>query len=231
MKSGIIYRGPSQYDGAPIVVIAIWSNRNTKTGGVLQTYILRDAIDPRDASKSGADASICGTCPHRGTPTDDPTRKIAKKRACYVNLGQGVLIAWRAYQRGVYPDATSPRAIRALGAGRVVRVGTYGDPAAAPNYVWDALLSDCASHMAYTHHSGWRPDIAMQSADTISFARDAWRKGHRTFRIVQDVAEIDPAREVNCPASKEAGARVTCAACRLCGGTSKAAKSIAIVQH
>jgi hypothetical protein len=32
MKSGIIYKGPSRIDGAPIVVLATYSNRNTKTG-------------------------------------------------------------------------------------------------------------------------------------------------------------------------------------------------------
>jgi hypothetical protein len=42
MKSGIIYKGPSRIDGAPIVVLATYSNRNTKTGAVVQTYILRD---------------------------------------------------------------------------------------------------------------------------------------------------------------------------------------------
>ena len=31
MKSGIIYDGPSAYDGKPIVVIATWSDRNSKT--------------------------------------------------------------------------------------------------------------------------------------------------------------------------------------------------------
>ena len=103
MKSGIIYEGPSAYDGKPIVVIATWSNRNSKTGGVLQTYILCRDINPLEASKTGQDFTICGKCPHRGTPTNDPARKIAKGRTCYVNLGQGVLIVWKAYTRGVYP--------------------------------------------------------------------------------------------------------------------------------
>ena len=96
MKSGIIYKGPSLIDGKPIVVIATYSNRNTKTGNVVQTYILCEDINPLEASKTGADASICGTCPLRGTPTTDPSRKIAAGRRCYVNLGQGVLIVWRA---------------------------------------------------------------------------------------------------------------------------------------
>jgi hypothetical protein len=94
---GIIYQGPSLYDGAPIVVIATYSDRNTKTGGVVQTYILRADVNPLEASKTGDDVSICGSCPHRGTPTTDPARKQAKGRTCYVNLGQGVLITWRSF--------------------------------------------------------------------------------------------------------------------------------------
>jgi hypothetical protein len=78
MKSGIIYKGPSRIDGAPIVVLATYSNRNSKTGAVVQTYILREDINPLEASKTGADASICGTCPLRGTPTTDPARKSAR---------------------------------------------------------------------------------------------------------------------------------------------------------
>jgi hypothetical protein len=60
MQNGIIYRGPSLYDDAPIVVIGTFTKSNSKTGGVVQTYILRDDIDPRDASKGGQDVSICG---------------------------------------------------------------------------------------------------------------------------------------------------------------------------
>jgi hypothetical protein len=232
MKSGIIYKGPSRIDGAPIVVLATYSNRNTKTGAVVQTYILREDINPLEASKTGADASICGTCPLRGTPTTDPTRKQAVGRRCYVNLGQGVLITWRAYHRGVYPDAQSAEARASIGRGRVVRVGTYGDGRAVPDHVWDELLSECSAWTAYTHGEGWRPDLAMQSVEDIDTARAHWSAGRRTFRIVTGVAEIDTANEVLCPASKEAGRRTTCVSCKLCSGTAtKSPKSIAIPAH
>ena len=229
---GIIYQGPSLYDGKPIVVIATYSERNTKTGGVVQTYILRADMNPLEASKTGEDASICGTCPLRGEPTTDPARKQAKGRKCYVNLGQGVLITYRSFLRGVYPDAQTTDARRAIGRGRVVRVGTYGDPAAVPSHVWDDLLADAASHTAYTHASGWRPDIAMQSADSLEQAQAHWQAGRRTFRVLVDLGDIVPAREVLCPASKEAGRRTTCDACRLCGGNAtRSPKSVAIVAH
>lgn len=230
MKSGIIYKGPSLIDGKPIVVVATYSNRNTKTGAVLQTYILCEGINPLEASKTGADYTICGNCPLRGETTTDPKRKQAKDRRCYVNLGQGVLITWRAYQRGVYPFAETRAERAALGRGRVVRVGTYGDPAAVPQGVWDDLLAEAENWMAYTHQKPWRPDIAMQSADTHAEARIHWKAGRRTYRVIADLGQLDKANEVLCPASKEAGRRVQCTACKLCQGN-KLAKSIAIVEH
>ena len=99
MKSAIIYNGPSLLDGKPIVVIATYSNRNTKTGKVVQTYILRSDINPLEASKTGEDFSICGDCTMRGEVTTDPARKQAKGRRCYVNLGQGVLIVFKSHPR------------------------------------------------------------------------------------------------------------------------------------
>ena len=228
MQHAIIYNGPSLLDGTPIVVIATYSNRNSKTGRVVQTYILvnRDDMDPLEASKTGADYSICGDCVMRGTPTTDPQRKQAVGRRCYVNLGQGVLIVWRAFKRGLYKAGSA----RDMGRGRFVRVGTYGDPAAAPQAGWDELLAEASTWTAYSHQSGWRPDIAMQSADNHTEARMHWAAGRRTFRVIADLGQMDKAHETLCPASKEAGRRVQCTACKLCkGGT--AAKSIAIVEH
>jgi len=229
MKSGIIYKGPSQLDGQPIVVIATYSNRNRKTGAVVQTYILT-LDNPLEASKTGRDSTICGNCIMRGTTTEDPKRKIAVGRRCYVNLGQGVLIVFKAFERGVYPMADDPEDRTAIGAGRFVRIGTYGDPAAVPDEVWEDLIDEASNHTAYTHQPGWRPDIAMQSADTYEQAQGFWAKGMRTFRVVIDISAIDRTKETICPASKEAGRRVQCTDCKLCNGSSKA-KSIAIVEH
>jgi len=208
------------------VVIATYSNRNTKTGKVVQTYILRSDINPLEASKTGADFSICGSCPMRGEVTTDPKRKIAKGRKCYVNLGQGVLIVFKSYKRGVYKEGSA----RDMGRDRFVRVGTYGDPAAVPSHVWDELLSECETWTAYTHQKPWRPDIAMQSADSYDEAKAHWAEGRRTFRVIVDLGDIDKSNEALCPASKEAGRRVQCTACKLCKGSSNA-KSIAIVEH
>lgn len=232
MDNGIIYSGPSLIDGKPIVVIATYSKRNRKTGGMLQTYILTRDMDPCDASKTGADYSICGDCPLRGEANEDPNRKLAKGRKCYVVIGQGVLSVWRSYHRGVYPDATTHAACKVLGHGRMVRLGTYGDPAAVPSYVWESLLSEAKGWTGYTHQKPAMPDLCMQSADSLEEAQEHWSKGRRTFRTVESVADIVDGKEILCPASKEAGARTTCEKCGLCAGSStRSNKSIAIPFH
>jgi hypothetical protein len=224
MPGALIYTGPSRIDGQPIIAVAITGSSNRKTGDLLQTYILRSDIDPRDANKYGEDFSICGTCDLKGEPTLDPAAKLATKRRCYVVLGQGPLVVYRAYKRGLYPDATHGRA--AVGSGRMVRIGTYGDGAAVPDVVWDELLSDAAGHTAYSHNGG-DPQKYMVSADSLAKAEDAWRSKYRTFRIVKDRREIIKGQEIECPSDRG----VQCTDCGLCAGSATQAKSIAIVVH
>jgi hypothetical protein len=225
MPGAVIHRGPSKIDGQPIIVVAIWASTNRKTGDMLQTYILRSDIDPLTANKYGEDYSICGNCSLKGTPTLDPTKKQAEDRPCYVVLGQGPTVVWNGLQRGIYPDYTNRQQRRALGRGRMVRIGTYGDGAAAPRFVWDDLLFEAEGHNAYSHNGG-DPRIYMQSADTLPQAQAAWSSGFRTFRVVHDTTHLQP-NEILCPSSRG----VQCVDCRLCGGTQVKAKSIAIVVH
>lgn len=129
MQSAVIYEGPSRIDGAPIVAIVCKmqsaGKANRKTGDMVQTYILRADVDPVAAVKTGADVSVCGDCAHRGAWDADQGRMVG--RTCYVNLGQGALSVFRAYKRGAYP-AITPLAASRIIAGRMVRLGTYGDP-------------------------------------------------------------------------------------------------------
>jgi hypothetical protein len=118
----------------------------------------------------------------------------------------------------------------------MVRLGTYGDPAAVPSDIWQALLSRASGHTAYSHQSGlsgaaFDASIMMQSADSLPEAEAAWDAGRRTFRIVQSVADIVKGKEILCPASAEAGKKVQCADCGLCAGAGTKAKSIAIPAH
>jgi len=234
-KSAIIYEGPSLIDGGPIVVVGIVSKRNRKTGDMLQTYIQRADINPVEASRLGLDASQCGACPLRGIANLEKKTGQADKRACYVLLGQGPTGVYKTYKAGKYRHAVGHADIAALGAARMVRIGTYGDGAAVPAYVWDSLLSEAVGHTAYTHQSGncatsFDGSLYMVSADNEQAARAAWSQGYRTFRVIASVDEM-ASEEILCPASAEAGRRTQCASCKLCGGASVKAKSIAIVAH
>jgi hypothetical protein len=240
-KSSVIYSGPSLIDGKPIVCIAIIGSGNIKTGNMVQTYIIRSDISPMDASKSGEDYSICGDCIHRGTPTDNPDKKQALNRSCYVTIYQGPTVVYKGYKRGIYPIASADDT-RTIGKGRMVRLGSYGDPSAVPKSVWDELLSESVGHTGYSHQSK-NPKVSvdynrvMVSADSKASAQGYHLNGKRTFRVIpvkvwenQGKASMLQS-EILCPASNEAGNKVTCIDCKLCVGSSIKAKSIAIVSH
>ncbi len=226
MKTFTIYEGPSLLDGMPIVVLAQIGTRNVKTGDMVQTFILRSDIDPLEASRTGGDESICGSCPLKGTAHNGNTGQ-ARDRDCYVVLFQAPLNKYRTYYRGRYPKSED---LASIGRDRMVRIGTYGDGLAVPQKIWDELCKEAKGHTAYTHQKNSQPDRFMTSVETLAEAEKAWDHGERTFRVISDLDQIHH-NEVICPASKEAGNRTTCANCRLCAGSSTKAKSVAIVGH
>jgi hypothetical protein len=229
----IMYEGPSLIDGAPIVVIATnLANKsdNTKTGDMVQTWIMRSDVAPHDAIHSGADASVCGDCPLRGTIANG--RNV--NRACYVSTWQAPRSVYDAYRRGIYNRAT-PQQIAELFAGRRIRLGAYGNPSAAPYSIWQTALAKAAAHTGYIHN--WRTAprewtrLVMASVETPADAAIAAALGYRTFRVRRAGEELAP-KEIVCPASKEAGYKTTCALCKACGGTSsKARANVAILAH
>ena len=123
-----------------------------------------------------------------------------------------------------------------FGAGRMVRIGSYGDPMAVPAHVWESLISRATGHTGYTHQwrradSGEYSGLCMASADSAQEQRDALGRGMRTFRVLQPGESLTDG-EIRCPASKEAGQKSTCAKCGLCAGTRSASrKTIAIEIH
>lgn len=226
MKTEVIYEGPSALDGQPIVVLAQTNSRNIKTGDMMQTFILRADMDPFEANRTGADESICGACPLKGVPHTG-NRGQAHKRGCYVNLLFGPLQKFKVYWAGGYALCKD---LAALGRGLKIRIGTYGDGMAVPQVIWDDLCSEAEGWTAYTHQWNFYPERYMTSVETLGQAEQAWDRGERTFRVVNDVTEITR-KEILCPASEEAGKRTTCAKCGLCQGTKSKGKSIAIPAH
>ena len=234
----VIYRGPSELDGKPIVVVATGfrnKSENVKTGKMVQTWILREDISPREAVHSGQDSSICGQCPHRGIlvrQADGGTRN--KLRTCYVLSFQAPLQVWRTYQAGNYGDAAGDyEQIAELFQGRIARLGAYGDPAAVPDSVWAVVTGTAAKWAGYTHqwstlaHGSLLRVLVMASVDSVAEAQLAQSMGWRTFRVGEGTAKT----EVGCPASEEMGKRAQCADCTLCQGAFKQAKNIVIRPH
>ena len=233
-NSIIVYDGPSIIDGKPIVVILTGlaeSSANGKTGNLVQSFIIRSDIEPHQALKTGDDVSVCGMCPHRPL-----IARAIGAAPCYVRVHESVLSVYRAYRRSSYPVATSIGQVRALLRGRRLRLGTYGDPAAAPVELWQLLVSLADGHVGYSHQwqtigfdvAAWAP-LVMASVDSAAEAAQAATMGMRYFRVSIGV-DRQPG-EVSCPASAEAGRKAQCSDCMLCGGTSKAARSIVIADH
>lgn len=230
-----IYDGPSLLDGSPIIALITGfaiPTANPKMGPEpLQTWMLRKDQDPVEAVRSGADVSICGDCPHRGWIEPEGNRG----RSCYVNYGLGVRNLWLAWQRGNYPKVERPINVASLGFHRVVRIGSYGDPAAVPFTVWRSLVENAMWSMGYTRQ--WRAgDLRLRSlcmASVISEQErdEARSRGWRTFRMRTEAEPVGE-REIVCPASAEAGKKAVCADCRACGGLRARAKvDVTIIAH
>ena len=210
MSNGVvIYEGPSRLDGSAIVAVATGIRRpskNAKTGAAVQVWILRSDVDPVTAGRSGQDVSVCGDCIHR--PTGQGT--------CYVQIFQAPRSVWQSYRAGRYPRVDGGTAA-ALMAGRVVRWGAYGDPAALPLALLRRVSAAAAGHTGYTHQWQRFPalrSLLMASTDTVDECRRASARGWRFF-----AAGVGPeSGAIVCPASDEAGKRTSCERCRLCDG-------------
>lgn len=219
----VLYEGPSLIDEQPIVVIATGifnPSSNRKTGWMVQTWILRADVHPLEASKSGADRSICGSCPYR--------RQADGVRRCYVVLHEAPSTVFRAYRAGRYahPTGDDLAELNAL----PVRAGSYGDPGAAPREVWDAVLGP--HHTGYTHRWRERPDLRhllMASVDDVAELHQARALGWRAYRVLLADEEGLRPNEVLC-AHVTRGVR--CEQCRLCQGAAGASPlSIAVPPH
>lgn len=218
-----------------IVVIATGlrsSSSNSKTGGMIQIYILNRNESPLDAIRSGADATICGDCKHRATLVDG---KLIRR--CYVQVGKAPMSIWRCYARGGYANATHDE-YESIFSDRIVRFGAYGDPAYMAPDVVKAIASACSAWTAYTHQwrrpeFQWLKNYAMASCDTPQEAEEARAMGWRYFRVATHGDSRKLHGEIGCPAAKENGSKSQCERCKLCSGTFSGdpRKSIVIQDH
>lgn len=213
----IIYEGKSMIDGQPIIAIATINSSNSKTGAMVQTWIMRADIEPHHAIKTGADVSVCGDCPH----------KPSNNGSCYVLTFQAPLSIYRAYHRGSYADRKLDKF-----AGLPLRLGSYGDPLAVPIEAWKALIEITNGRTGYTHqwqsnnNEAWK-GLVMASVDNEVEAKQATANGWRYFRVTNDDAPKVKGETI-CPASEEAGKKLQCIDCLSCSGND-GRKSLGIV--
>jgi hypothetical protein len=237
----VLFDGSSLLDGEPIIVVATGFRRRTanpKTGDMLQTWILRSDVAPFTAIHSGGDVSICGSCPLRGIieRANGKYSSVNRRRGCYVNVHQAPAAVYQAFTRGRYEPFDSQRHLD-LFRGRMLRIGSYGDPCAAPYSVWSTLAHVASGRTGYSHQ--WRQGrfwrfrrLVMASVESLDDAKLARSKGWRTFRTAPQGEQ--PAKgEFACPASAEQGHRLTCEQCRACNGVngSHGRSSVLIQAH
>lgn len=210
----VLYEGPSLLDGStPILCLAtgydVRRSENAKTGPMVQTWILVRNRHPIAAVHDGSDAAICGNCPLRG-------QRGFADRECYVPM-RGIIGAYNSRRTTLLPGQ-----LNRLFRGEYVRLGAYGDPAAVPFEIWDQILRRAAGWTGYTHQ--WRTcdqrlrKYCMASVESLEERAEAKAMGWRTFRIVRS-GERGAKSEVLCPASEEAGRKLTCIKCLHCRGS------------
>ena len=208
----ILYEGPSQIDGGPIFAALTGLDRpsaNSKTGPMLQTWILRQDVRPVETNKLGLDVSVCGDCPHR-------------KGTCYVNIAQSPTAVYDAYIKGFGLREN----LKTLGRNQRIRLGAYGDPAAIPIQIWTALLQYASEWTGYTHQPLLAPELkryCQASADTLEQAQLYQSLGWKTYRVKCEDQPLTK-NEILCPSNKG----VQCITCLKCNGQTQ---NIAIDVH
>lgn len=228
MRGIIVYEGPSEIDGTPVVAIitGLRPSTNTGTGQMSQLWILLQDQHPHEAVSSGADRAICGDCAFR---------KGEDGRGCYVTLMAPGSI-WTSYKSGLYTtlseDATR-KMLLGIPWARRLRVGAYGDPAAIPVRVLENLLGSGLDWTGYTSSWQTRPDLAkwcMASVRSPAEHAEAVAMGFRTFRVRTSEQEVLNG-EIICPKTPEGGQKVQCTDCMLCNGQGGGGKNIVAVVH
>jgi len=215
-KGYVLYKGPSRIDGETIVAILTLQSTNIKTGNMAQLWIMREDTPPHIAKKQGKDISVCGECPIKDN--------------CYVVLFQGPLSVYNAYKRGTYNSIDFVYEYKRYLKDLSIRFGAYGDPAALPIWLINAITQNCKDFTGYTHSWKRFPGLSkyfMASVESIALKDKAKKLGFRTFRVIPKSGGDLLNKEIICPAENKGK---QCLDCLLCNGA-KQAVDITITAH
>ncbi len=75
----------------------------------------------------------------------DGETTVNRDNGCYVKISNAPLQVWHAWDRGNYP-AYKPAIHSHLFQGRMIRLGSYGDPVAAPLSAFKPILALARGH-------------------------------------------------------------------------------------
>lgn len=198
----IAYEGNSLINGDPIALILTNKSQNAKTGAMIQSWIIPQHGTLLDKD---ADISVCGDCPMR-------------EGACYVTKFFAPRNVQKTYQASKYEQLDTSKLRN-----EVLRIGSWGDPAALPHDVWANLLrrtqlSD--RFTGYTHQ--WRTcdpaftSLCMASVETLEDAELAHSMGYKTFRVKSP----DEPKQPNETVCLNTTIGISCKNCLLCNTTS-----------
>ena len=214
----VIYEGPSQLTGEPIVAILTIKSRNKKTGDLATVWYLNRDINPVEAQKTGKDESVCGKCPHR-------------KGSCYVQLGKAPLGIFKAYKRGAYPSANASDISHLYSD---IRFGGYGDGAAIPARINKSFITtNVRKVLGYTHQ--WKSktfdkatlDFCQGSVDTLKDT-NLFKRLHPTGKYFRVTKKGEPLLEDEIVCKNEVDSSVKCVDCGICNGKKA---NVTIVRH
>jgi hypothetical protein len=210
-----------EYDSFYLAFTKFNGSGNRKTGDMIQTYMLDKE---RLISEPKTFGAKCEACP------------MLKK--CYVSRDKlsvrKAIVKLTKGESTSYAFATLDDVLPLL-SGRLIRLGTYGDPSAIPLDDLARICDAAKGHTGYTHF--WREIDAdysaylMASCETLSDELLANGLGYRAFRVLLDDQETHEtsAKSVQC---LNASVNLTCAECLLCSGSQgKGSSNIYIHEH
>jgi hypothetical protein len=195
------------------VAIATTGTSNSKTGDMIQIWILDRNLHPVESIRSGKDASLqCAGCP------------LASGSGCYVSP-LPLMAIWRKFTRNEYPHLNMfSSEWESFWKGKSVRFGAYGNPSLLPLPVVESIAKLAKRHTGYFHN--WKELSAqeaqaygrffMASAEPWNVAQ-AQALGLRTFSVLP-AGSPPPAGSIECLADSK---NLTCAECGLCDGTER----------
>ena len=209
----------SPVHGKDVLLSFVDKSSNTKTGPMVQVFILHPYLHPWEAAVSLADERMCGTCPMRQ----------GLGGSCYVEINKGPASTYSSWIKTHNCALHGIDEVLEMCGGKAVRFGAYGDPAHIPPEIATAIMEVCLGWTAYTHD--WRkPTVAnfwkgkaMASCDTTAHYRAAVKAGWAAF-VATDVEGLPGA--VECLNDTHG---TQCISCLRCNG--KKGMSVVIKPH